>query len=303
MLGAMRITEATDAWTRELAHVRRLSPATVRAYRGDLRDFAESVGNADLDDVDLETLREWLWRATQRGDARATLARRAASVRGLFAWAAETEIIAADPSLRLVSPKRGRSLPTVATATTMAGVLEGARDRAAEGDPVALRDAALLELLYAAALRVSEVCGTDVDDLDRDRRTIRVLGKGGKERVVPFGLPAGKALDDYLVRGRSALAGRGEGTAALFVGVRGGRLGARTAYEVVSRTVAPALGSRAVGPHTLRHSAATHLLDGGADLRTVQELLGHASLGTTQIYTHVSAEKLTATYRQAHPRA
>lgn len=299
----MRISEGADAWAHELAHVRRLSPATVRAYRSDLRDLADALGDPALRDVDLEMLREWLWRATQRGDARSTLARRSASVRGLFAWAADESIVPFDPSLRLVAPKRGRTLPTVATATAMSRVLDDARERAADGDPLALRDAALLEVLYAAALRVSEVCGTDLDDLDAERRTVRVLGKGGKERVVPFGLPAAEALESYLVRGRPALVGRGSGTAALFLGVRGGRLGARSAYDIVSRTVAPAIGATAIGPHALRHSAATHLLDGGADLRTVQEMLGHASLGTTQIYTHVSAEKLTATYRLAHPRA
>ncbi len=174
--------------------------------------------------------------------------------------------------------------------------------RADGGDALALRDAALVELLYASALRVSELCGADVDDIDRDRRTVRVVGKGRKERVVPYGSPAAHALDAYLARGRPALAARGSGTPALFVGARGARLGARSAYDVVARVVAPAVG-QSVGPHTLRHSAATHLLDGGADLRTVQEMLGHASLGTTQIYTHVSAERLAAAYRLAHPRA
>lgn len=299
----MRITEATDAWVGELTHVRRLAPATVRAYRSDLRDLADALGDEDIASVDLEMLREWLWRATQRGDARATLARRAASVRGMFAWATDAQLIPADPSLRLVAPKRGRTLPSVATATAMDGILHAAGERAADGDPLALRDASLLELLYASAVRVSEVCGSDLDDLDRTRRTLRVLGKGRKERVVPFGLPALRALDAYLTRGRPVLVARGPGTSAIFLGARGGRLGARSAYEIVSRAVAPALGQATVGPHALRHSAATHLLDGGADLRTVQEMLGHASLGTTQIYTHVSAEKLQATYRLSHPRA
>lgn len=299
----MRITEVAEAWGRELTHVRRLSPATVRAYRADLRDLAATVGDPEASDVDLEMLREWLWRATQRGDARSTLARRTASVRGMFAWAADQQIVASDPSLRLVAPKRGRTLPTVATAATMGAVLDAVRESATGGDPLALRDAALLEMLYAAALRVSELCGTDLDAFDHDRRTIRVLGKGGKERVVPYGIPAAQALQAYLVRGRPALAARGAGSPAAFLGARGGRLGARSAYEIVARTVAPALDAPTLGPHALRHSAATHLLDGGADLRTVQEMLGHASLGTTQIYTHVSAEKLTATYRLAHPRA
>lgn len=301
--GDMRISDAGDAWADALRHVRRLSPATVRAYLSDVRDLAEASGDPDVGEVDLEMLRDWLWRATQRGDARSTLARRTASVRNMFAWATEEQLITEDPSLRLIAPKRGRTLPTVATATTMSAVLDAARERASDGDPLALRDAALLELLYAAALRVSELCGADLDDLDPARRTVRVVGKGSKERVVPYGVPAAEALEAYLVRGRPVLAARGAGTAAVFLGVRGGRLGARAAYEIVARTVAPALGATTLGPHALRHSAATHLLDGGADLRTVQEMLGHASLGTTQIYTHVSAEKLTATYRLAHPRA
>ncbi|MFC7926259.1 tyrosine-type recombinase/integrase [Microbacterium laevaniformans] len=298
----MRLSDAADAYARELSDVRRLSPATVRAYSADLRDLLAVIGDRELADVDLEHLREWLWVATRRGDARSTLARRTAAVRGFFAWARQTERIGADPSLRLAAPRRGRPLPKVATAPAMAAVLRDAEVRADGGDALALRDAALVELLYASALRVSELCGADVDDIDRDRRTVRVVGKGRKERVVPYGSPAAHALDAYLARGRPALAARGSGTPALFVGARGARLGARSAYDVVARVVAPAVG-QSVGPHTLRHSAATHLLDGGADLRTVQEMLGHASLGTTQIYTHVSAERLAAAYRLAHPRA
>ncbi|WP_431800938.1 tyrosine-type recombinase/integrase [Microbacterium sp. bgisy203] len=299
----MRLAAAAEAYGEHLTRVRRLSPATVRAYGADLRDLAAATADPPVVDIDLDMLRDWLWRATERGDARATIARRAASTRGFFAWLVDEGVLAVDPSLRLVAPKRGRSLPAVATPAALDGVLAAAADRAGEGDPVALRDAAVLELLYAAALRVAELCGADVDDLDRNRHTIRVVGKGSKERVVPYGAPAAAALDAYLVRGRPALVARGEGSAALFLGVRGGRLGTRAAYDIVSRAVAPAIGAETVGPHALRHSAATHLLDGGADLRSVQELLGHASLGTTQIYTHVSAEKLTAAYRLAHPRA
>ncbi|MFT4215394.1 MAG: tyrosine recombinase XerC [Microbacterium sp.] len=299
----MRLSTAIEAYASHVSDVRRLSPATVRAYVGDLRDLTDVVGDVDVRAIDLEALRDWLWRATRRGDARSTLARRTAAARGFFAWAADQAHVDVDVSLRLVTPKRVRSLPKVAAATAMDEVLGAASARAAGGDPIALRDAAVLELLYASALRVAELCGADVDDLDRSRRTIRVLGKGAKERVVPYGAPAAQALDAYLTRSRPALAARGSGSAALFLGVRGGRLGTRAAYDVVSRAVSPAMGTETVGPHALRHSAATHLLDGGADLRTVQELLGHASLGTTQIYTHVSAEKLTAAYRLAHPRA
>ena len=303
----MQFHAASDAFLTHLAQVRRLSPATVRAYRSDLADLERSACRPSVADVDLEDLRQWLWVATQRGDARSTIARRTAAARSFFSWALDAGVISTDPSLRLIAPKRGRTLPQVATATGMAEVLDGAAAAARDGDPVALRDHAMLELLYGAAIRVSELCGLDVDDIDRGRRTARVMGKGSKERVVPFGAPAGTALEAYLVRGRSALAARAgaEPTrpgGALFLGVRGARIGPRAVYDVVARVVGPEVKA-AVGPHALRHSAATHLLDGGADLRAVQEMLGHASLGTTQIYTHVSAERLAATYRLAHPRA
>jgi integrase/recombinase XerC len=300
----MQLDVAIDAFAEHLRTVRRLSPATVRAYRTDLRDLRDASGAVDLDEVDLEALRDWLWKATQRGDARSTLARRAAAARSFFGWALEQQLVAHDPSLRLVAPKRGRTLPTVASKEAMARLLDSRRERAAEGDPVALRDHAILELLYGAGIRVSELCGLDVDDLDLGRGTARVLGKGSKERVVPFGAPARDAIGAYLTRGRPVLAARGTGTAAaLFLGSRGRRLGPRSVYALVADVLAPIVGAETVGPHALRHTAATHLLDGGADLRAVQEILGHASLGTTQIYTHVSAERLTATYRLAHPRA
>lgn len=300
----MELTRAIEAFAAHLEKVRRLSPATVRAYRTDLRDLASSVGDLPLAAIDLEHLREWLWQATQRGDERSTLARRTSSARAFFRWAHEEELVPVDPSLRLVAPKRGRTLPHVATADALRAVLDRLEQAARQGEPVPLRDLAALELLYGAGIRVSELCGLDVDDLDLDRGTVRVLGKGSKERVVPFGAPAARALGAYLTRGRAALLARAAGsTPALFLGARGGRIGPRTLYDLVAREVGPALGSSAVGPHTLRHSAATHLLDGGADLRAVQELLGHASLGTTQIYTHVSSERLAAAYRLAHPRA
>jgi len=300
----MRFSEATGAFTAHLAQVRRLSPATVRAYRSDLADLGRATGDVEITDIDLESLRDWLWQATQRGDARSTMARRAAAVRSFFAWAHDAELVSVDPSLRLVTPRRAKTLPVVASADGVRSLLEDQRAAASGGDPLALRDHALLELLYAAAIRVSELCGIDVDDLDLHRRTVRVLGKGAKERVVPFGAPAADALAAFLTRGRPALLARsGKATPALFLGARGARMGPRTAYAVVARVLGPIVGAEHVGPHALRHSAATHLLDGGADLRAVQEILGHASLGTTQIYTHVSAERLTASYRLAHPRA
>lgn len=300
----MDLSVAADAFAEHLERVRRLSPATVRAYRADLRDLAASAGAVTLEDIDLETLRDWLWHATQRGDARSTLARRSAAVRSFFRWATEQELISHDPSLRLIAPKKGRTLPTVASRDAMSALLDAHRETAQAGDPIALRDHAILELLYGSGIRVSELCGLDIDDLDLDRGTARVLGKGSKERVVPFGAPARDALDAYLRRGRPVLvSGARTFTAAVMLGSRGGRVGPRAVYELVARVLAPIVGAETVGPHALRHTAATHLLDGGADLRAVQEILGHASLGTTQIYTHVSAERLTATYRLAHPRA
>lgn len=320
----MRLEDAAEAYAVHLLRVRRLSPATVRAYSGDLRDLCATLEPASLlAGVDLEALRNWLWLATQRGDARSSIARRTAAARGFFGWALETGLIDADPSLRLVAPKRGRTLPRVATADAVRGVLDDAAARAADGDPIALRDHAILELLYGAAVRVSELCGLNVDDLDLDRATARVMGKGSKERVVPYGVPARRAVESYLRSGRPALLARaavsragapgtargalpgapGTARGALLLGVRGGRLTTRATYDVVARSLSPAMGTTTIGPHALRHSAATHLLDGGADLRAVQELLGHASLGTTQIYTHVSSERLAATYRLAHPRA
>lgn len=300
----MDLAAATEAFADHLERVRRLSPATVRAYRSDLRDLQASAGPIALEAVDLEVLRDWLWHATQRGDARSTLARRSAAARSFFSWAQEQELIAHDPSLRLIAPKKGRTLPTVASRDAMSGLLDAHRDAARAGDPIALRDHAILELLYGSGIRVSELCGLDIDDLDLDRGTARVLGKGAKERVVPFGIPARDAVGAYLSRGRPTLVASSRSfTSAVILGSRGARIGPRSVYELVARVLAPIVGAETVGPHALRHTAATHLLDGGADLRAVQEILGHASLGTTQIYTHVSAERLTATYRLAHPRA
>lgn len=302
--GLVEFSVAADAFADHLSKVRRLSAATVRAYRSDLRDLGASVGDAALETVDLDVLRDWLWRATQRGDARSTLARRTAAARSFFGWAHEQRLIEVDPSLRLISPKKGRTLPTVASQDAMEKLLESQRLAAESGEPIAVRDRAVLELLYGAGVRVSELCGIDVDDLDLDRRTARVLGKGAKERVVPFGAPARAAIGDYLTRSRPVLLARSStSTAALFLGSRGSRIGTRAVYGLVADVLSPFVGAETVGPHALRHTAATHLLDGGADLRAVQEILGHASLGTTQIYTHVSAERLTAAYRLAHPRA
>ena len=300
----MQFGHVVDGYIGHVRDVRRLSPATVRAYRSDLDDLHLHVGDVDIESVNIDDLRDWLWRASQNGLARSSMARRIASARGVFAWAHEQGHIRADPTALLVTPKRGRTLPTVARAKTVAEILGDVAARAGSGDPVVLRDHAILETLYGTAIRVSELCGLDLDAIDAGNRTVRVFGKGAKERVVPFGEPAARALDAYLVRARPVLRAPDDSASdrAVFLGIRGGRIGPRAVYDIVARVIGPHLGG-AAGPHALRHSAATHLVDGGADLRTVQELLGHASVGTTQIYTHVSSERLAASYRLAHPRA
>jgi integrase/recombinase XerC len=299
---------AVDAFARHLASERGRSAHTVRAYVGDLvslLDHAARMGCATPGDLDLTVLRSWLARLRTTGGARTSLARRAAAARTFTAWAHRDGLLDRDVGAALASPKARRELPTVlrtdqAEALVTAPPQEAPAEPAGT-DPLALRDRAVLELLYATGIRVSELCGLDVDDVDRSRRLVRVLGKGAKERSVPYGLPAEEALERWVRAGRPALAAA-RGGAALFLGARGGRLQPTTVRQLVSR-YAQAAGVPHVSPHGLRHSAATHLLEGGADLRSVQELLGHASLSSTQIYTHVSIERLRSAYRQAHPRA
>lgn len=303
----MLLVDAVDRWLAELDAVRRLAPATIRGYRSDLDDLVRRLGDTTaVERVDLEDLRDWLWDCTRRGNARATLARRVASARAFFSWASATGLLVVDPALRLTAPRRERTLPVVAAADTVAEVLARQSEAAASGEPVAVRDHAILELLYASGMRVSELCSLRPGDVDESARTARVVGKGDKERVVPFGAPAARAVTVYRAAARPALRLRASderGAERLFLGARGGPLGPRAVYRLVSARVGGALQNPATGPHALRHSAATHMLDGGADLRAVQEILGHASLGTTQIYTHVTAARLNAAYRQAHPRA
>ncbi|WP_043672565.1 tyrosine recombinase XerC [Clavibacter michiganensis] len=278
---------------------------TVRAYSSDLRDLAAHAARRGITtsaELDLEVLRDWMWRGSQARLAPATLARRSAAARGFAAWLVRTGRVDTDPAARLKAPRAGAHLPRVLAREQMATLLTGLAARAAEDDPAALRDLAVVELLYASALRVSELTGLDVGDVDASRLTVRVIGKGDRERVVPFGVPAAEALDAYVTRGRPRLVSPRTG-AALLLGARGGRLGSRAVYGLVATLLADIPGSGPQGPHALRHTAATHLLDGGADLRTVQEMLGHASLGTTQIYTHVSVDRLRRSYEGAHPRA
>ncbi|WP_136520417.1 MULTISPECIES: tyrosine recombinase XerC [Cellulomonas] len=284
---------------------RALSENTVRAYLGDLEHlFAHAVrhGVSRLDQVDLAVLRGWLAAMAGADRSRATLARRSAAARTFFRWAVHTSRLATDPTLRLASARSGAPLPTVLAVEPVTRLLDAARERAQDDDdPLLVRDWAALELLYGTGVRVGELCGADVPDVDLGTRTLRVLGKGGKERVVPFGLPAARAVDAWLAGARPRLVREGT-PPALLLGRRGGRADQRQLRSVV-HALAAAVGVDDIAPHALRHTAATHLLEGGSDLRSVQEMLGHASLATTQRYTHVSAERLRSAHRLAHPRA
>jgi integrase/recombinase XerC len=296
------LAAALDGYEDHLRAQRNLSDHTVRGYVTDavgLLDHLARRGGGQVHDLDLAALRSWLAQSRAKGHSRATIARHAASARSFTAYLRRAGLSPEDVGQRLVSPKAHRVLPGVLAPDQARALVEAA---AGAEEPVGLRDAVVLELLYASGIRVSELVGLDVDDVDRGRRLLRVLGKGRKERSVPYGVPAERALDAWLSRGRPALATPDSGP-ALLLGARGRRLDPREARRTVHAAVAGTPGAPDIGPHGLRHSAATHVLEGGADLRSVQELLGHASLATTQIYTHVTVERLRAVHAQAHPRA
>jgi integrase/recombinase XerC len=321
---------ALAAFERHLRAERSLSPHTIRAYTGDIASLLDHAGRHGAQapaDLSLAHLRGWLAGQHASGAARTTLARRGAAARSFTAFAHRRGWLAIDPGPRLGTLKARRVLPHVLRQDEIAAVLDAAVLHAAVLDAavldaagpkagatadaaveaaveaaVALRDAAVLEVLYATGIRVSELCGLSAGSFDHGRRTVRVRGKGDKERTVPVGVPALRAVTRWLEAGRPALATAASGD-ALFLGARGGRLDPRTARRIVHERLREAGTSRDTGPHGLRHSAATHLLEGGADLRSVQEILGHSSPATTQIYTHVSIERLKSSYRQAHPRA
>jgi integrase/recombinase XerC len=322
-----RLESVLEAFRRHLAAERGMSGHTVRAYLGDVRallEYAAQAGVTSPDGLDIAVLRGWLAGQHATGRARATLARRAASARTFTGFGHARGWLPSDPGPLLGTPRLRRKLPEVIRQDQMVAVLAAqdrraprrqARDEPVLGAPSAgvsepdprdqalvLRDTAIMELLYATGIRVSELCGLDLGDLDYHRRTIRVMGKGGKERTVPVGLPAERATARWAREGRPVLL-TPDSAAALFLGARGRRLDPRTARRVVHTRLAAVPTVPDTGPHGLRHAAATHLLEGGADLRSVQEILGHASLGSTQIYTHVSVERLTSAFRQAHPRA
>jgi integrase/recombinase XerC len=315
-----------EDYGRHLHLQRGLSPHTVRAYRADVTGLLRHLrrlGLVSLDEVTVRSLRSWLAHEQTRGQARATLQRRSAAARVFFAWAQQSGRAAANPASGLRSPRKERSLPPTLDKVEAVAMLDrariqaesGAGDRAdvaedTSGPPprdrrsqaVESRDVALLEVLYATGVRVAELCGLDLADVDGERRVLRVLGKGRKERSVPVGLPALRALERWLAAGRPELVTATSGS-AVFLGERGQRIDPRVVRRVVHAALARVDGAPDLGPHGLRHAMATHLLEGGADLRSVQEILGHASLATTQIYTHVSDERLRQAYAQAHPRA
>lgn len=301
-----RFAAVLEEYAEHLALERGRSEHTRRAYLTDLRSLFAFLDTrapgAGLDALDLPVLRGWLAAQAAGGAARTTLARRTSAVKTFTAWASRRGLMAADPATRLQMPKARRTLPAVLRQDQALAALHAADLGAQQGDPLALRDRLIVEMLYATGIRVSELCGLDVDDVDTGRRVIRVLGKGNKQRTVPFGTPALRALESWLRDGRPDLAGADSGP-ALLLGPRGGRLDPRQARTVVHQTVSAVDGAPDMGPHGLRHSAATHLLEGGADLRVVQEILGHSSLATTQLYTHVTVARLRAVHDQAHPRA
>ena len=295
---------ALDRYRTQLEAGRGYSKHTIKGYLtdlADLLDFLEVEGVKSVSEIDLELLRAWLFTLSQRELAKSSMARKSAATRSFTAWLFEQGELASDPGLRLRTPNANKALPMVASREAMAEVFSALEVAAAEGEPTALRDLLVVELLYATGARVSELSGLNLGDIDDGRRLIRVTGKGNKQRMIPFGVPAESALKQWLEVGRPKLVSSKTGF-ELLLNSQGKRLGTRQIYEIVAKALAgTAVG--AAGPHTLRHTAATHLLDGGADLRAVQELLGHASLGTTQIYTHVSIERLKAGYKSAHPRA
>lgn len=294
------------AFARHLQLERSLSAHTIRAYLGDLESLVEhleAIGVSDISQLQLIHLRSWLANQQVKGGARTTLSRRAVSVRLFTKWAVKNKFLEKDVSATLATPKGHRKLPEVLEIADAKLAMDSLATRAAEEEtPISLRDVAMVEMLYASGARVAELCGLDLSDIDYDRQTIRVLGKGNKERTIPLGNPAMHALNIYLKDAREKLK-NAQSANAVFLGVRGKRIDQRTVRTVVYNALQAIEGIERMGPHALRHSAATHLLEGGADLRTVQEILGHASLATTQIYTHVSTERLQKAFKQAHPRA
>lgn len=298
------LLDAVAEFCNWLEQERRNSAHTVRAYRGDVTQLVghlAGLGLERLDQVQVRDLRGWLAAMQAAGASPATLQRRSGVARVFFAWATREALVGTDPAVGLKSPRVPRRLPEDLAGQDMAQLFAAASERAAQTEgPAGVRDVAILEVLYGSGIRVSELCGLDLGDVDHERGTLRVLGKGDKQRTVPVGGAARRAVAAWLaVRGQWLVTT----TDAVFLGARGGRIDPRVVRRVVHQALEAVPQAPDLGPHGLRHAMATHLLEGGADLRTVQEILGHSSLATTQIYTHVSNERLRAAFEQAHPRA
>lgn len=307
---ATALSEEIALFARHLRHEKARSEHTIRSYVGDLEELSAWMTARrlkGLGDLDRESLRGWLAQRHQRGLARSSVSRGIASVHTFCRWAVDNGRLDHDPAASVKGPKTGQHLPEVVNSTALSDMLDGlaaAAEQPAEDDrsaALAARDWALVELLYATGARISEVVNLNDSDVDRSIKVITVTGKGNKQRRVPFGDRAEQALEVW--RRRREVVATEKSGAAMFLGARGGRIDARVARRVVADALQAVPDTHASGPHSLRHSAATHLLDGGADLRSVQELLGHSTVATTQIYTHVSVERLKNAYAQAHPRA
>jgi site-specific recombinase XerD len=294
-----------DRFADHLALERHLALSTVDAYRRDLSQLAAFLrrNRRDLPGARIDDLRRFLAQLTSLGYARASIARRVGAIHTFYRWAVSREVVAEDPAALLGRPKVVNRLPVVLRVPEAASLVEApvvSVDASDVDAAVALRDRAILELMYGSGLRVSEVAGLTIDRVDLERRRVTVVGKGDKEREVPLGDLAGEAVAAWLAA-RGALGGGGDDQ--LFMNRRGRPIGPRDIRRLVGRYAGAALSGRRVTPHTLRHSFATHLLEGGADIRSVQEMLGHASVATTQRYTHVSRARLFEAYQQSHPRA
>ncbi|MFM7029757.1 MAG: tyrosine recombinase XerC [Micrococcales bacterium] len=297
-------TGLIDKFIVAIAQAKGYSPNTQRAYRADLRELVahlNQIGRTQTQDIQLEDIRDWLYRVTESGASRATVARKSASVRAFASWMDHHRLHETDLGQRLRTPKAGRSLPTVVPRETMEDLFASLAEGVKTGNPDRIFDQLVIELLYATGMRVSELVGVRIPDIDFGRKLILVTGKGNKQRMVPFGQPAAEAIELWIRSGRPAFLSEISDD-SLLIGPSGKRVNVRVIYGLVAKL----LGETPIGPagpHALRHTYATHLLDGGADLRAVQELLGHSSLATTQIYTHVSIERLKQGYEGAHPRA
>ncbi|NBV11610.1 MAG: tyrosine recombinase XerC [Actinobacteria bacterium] len=295
-----------EAYRSHLITERNLSENSIRAYLADLESlliFVNQLGVTEFSQLEINHLRSWLANLQIKGAARSSITRRVVSIRAFTYWGSRNGWLPRDIGKDLVAPKPERNLPEILDIESAASALESLLFRAnEEGTPQSLRDWAIVETLYGSGIRVSELVGLDVGDVDQNRNTLRVIGKGDKERVVPIGTPALNAINKWLKEGRVALQNENSDN-ALFIGSRGKRIDQRVVREIVYEAVQSLGNNRKLGPHALRHSAATHLLEGGADLRTVQEILGHSSLATTQIYTHVTQDRIKKAYEQAHPRA